>query len=72
MSNIFEIKKILTELKMIADGRKLIGKKPLSFDLRLENVELLLSEFAINHDISVPLPEFLTSNELFELEMILG
>ena len=72
MSNISEIKKIITQLKIIADGRKTAGKKPLSFDLRLQNVELLLSDFAITNDVSVPLPEFLTSDELFELEMLLG
>ena len=72
MSNLNEIKKILNELTLFALGRKRLGEKPLSFDIRLESAEMLLSEFAIKHNMRVPLPEFLTSDELFLVESLLS
>ena len=72
MTNKFELDKILNELRETAIERKTNGQEALKFDIRLQNVEILLSEYAIDNDIAVPLPEFLTSDELFLVESLLS
>ena len=72
MTNMTELNNVLKSLRKETIERMLKEDTPLSFDIRLRNVELLLSEHAIEHDVDVPLPEFMTSDELFMIEMLMG
>ena len=72
MTNIIELNSVLKALRIETIERMKNKAKALEFDIRLRNVESLLSDHAIEHDVSVPLPEFCTSDELFMIEMLLG